>query len=342
MYLASHFFREQKIDSKSTIKTKAIIGLLFGLTACLLMFNRIDLSENMIMDFRLIALIVSTFYCGTVSSFITAFIIGIFRLVYFGINDASLTAILNLTVVFIFCNVISSTSALPLKKKYIYMSAVNIISSAISIILLVKEPHLTFKILCEYIFSSLIVSVIIYFVLTYVRNTNELYLKLKQDSSIDFLTGLYNLREFDRLLNNAAAAVVKKSESLSLLMLDLDYFKKVNDTFGHTSGDMVLKQFSEILVNTCRSFDIISRNGGEEFTVILLGCNYEQALNIAENIRKNVEDYFFFIENNIKIKITVSIGVSSYPDKTDNPNLLLKKADEALYIAKNQGRNRIE
>lgn len=124
-------------------------------------------------------------------------------------------------------------------------------------------------------------------------------------------------------------------------MIDIDFFKNVNDTFGHTSGDMVLKQLSDILISSCRSFDIISRKGGEEFTVILLDCNYERAINLAEKIRKNVEDFHFIIEENKKINITVSIGVSSYPNRTNNPNKLLYESDNALYFAKRNGRNQV-
>jgi diguanylate cyclase len=124
-------------------------------------------------------------------------------------------------------------------------------------------------------------------------------------------------------------------------MIDIDFFKKVNDTFGHFSGDMVLKQLSEILISSCRSFDIISRKGGEEFTVILLDCNYEHAINIAERIRKNVQDFDFIIEENQKIKMTVSIGVSSYSNRTTTPSQLLSESDNSLYFAKRNGRNQV-
>jgi diguanylate cyclase len=124
-------------------------------------------------------------------------------------------------------------------------------------------------------------------------------------------------------------------------MIDIDFFKRVNDTYGHSAGDMVLKQLSGILISSCRSFDIVSRKGGEEFTVILLDCNYEHAFEIAERIRKNVEDYYFIIDDSKKVSITISIGVSSYPSRTDNSNELLHEADNALYSAKRNGRNQV-
>ncbi len=340
IYLGSQLFQNKKIKSESRTGIKITTGLLFGLTGCLLMFNGIDLTDNMLMDFRIIALIISAIYCGPISSAITTLIIVIFRYTYFGINDASLTAMYNLVILCIIFSVISVSSN-TLKKKFIYMSLTNIISSSIWTMILVKNINSAFRILSEYAFSNLMVSFVIYFVLDNIFSTNELYQKLKQDSSRDFLTGLNNVREFDRLLNKASAAVEEKQESLSLLMIDLDYFKKVNDTYGHSSGDMVLKQLSHILLKSCRSFDIVSRNGGEEFTVILMGCDHKPAVNIAERIRRNVELHSFVIENDKKINITVSIGVSSYPDNTDSPEHLLQEADNALYQAKHQGRNRV-
>lgn len=341
LYFGSQLFKSKKINSKSDLKTKMLIGILFGLTGWLLMFNGINLSNNMVMDFRIIALIISAIFCGPVSALITTLIIITFRFGYFGINAASLTATYNLTIIFIIASIIS-ISKLDFKKKYIYMGLANIFSSTIWTLILVKDRNLVLGILYNYILSTIVVSIIIYFVLVYIYKTNEIYLKLKQESTKDFLTGLFNVREFDKLLNKFAVAAADKNEDLSLLMIDIDFFKKVNDTFGHSSGDMVLKQLSNILTSSCGSFDIISRKGGEEFTVILLGCNYGHALEISERIRKNVEDYHFIIEKNKKIRITVSIGVSSYPGRTHDPNELLHEADNALYFAKCNGRNRVK
>lgn len=341
LYFGSQLFENKKINSKADLKTIISIGALFGLNGCLLMFNGINLSDNMIMDFRIIALIISLIFCGPKSALITALIIITFRIGYFGINNASLIASFNLIILLIIFSIIS-ISKLNFLKKYISMGFANIASSLIWTLISVKDTNLILRILYNYIISTVIVSIIIYYVLIYIYKTNELYLKLKQESTKDFLTGLSNVREFDKFLNEFAAAAADKNDDLSLLMIDIDFFKKVNDTFGHSSGDMVLKQISDILASSCRSFDIISRKGGEEFAVILLGCNYGHALEIAERIRKNVEDYHFIIEKNKKIRITVSIGVSSYPGSTHDPNELLHEADNALYFAKRNGRNRVK
>lgn len=338
LYLGSQLFKNKKINSKSELKTKISVGILFGLTGCVLMFNGIDLSNNMIMDFRIIALIISQILCGPLSALISVLIIIAFRFGYFGICDASITAMYNLIIVFIISSAIS-TFKLDFKKKYIAMGVVNILSSTIWTFILVKDTKLLQSILYNYIFSTIVVSIIIYFVLVYIYNTNELYLRLKRESETDFLTGLYNVREFEKLLNKFLADAAAKNEDLSLLMIDIDYFKNVNDTFGHPAGDLILKQFSEILISSCRSFDIISRKGGEEFAIILLSCNYEHAFKIAERIRNNVREHQFNVNKGKTISITVSIGVSSYSDRINTPDELLQEADQALYSAKRDGRN---
>ena len=142
-------------------------------------------------------------------------------------------------------------------------------------------------------------------------------------------------------MNNFSQQTIRKGENLSLLYIDIDYFKKINDTYGHSSGDIVLKNLAIILRDTCRIFDIISRNGGEEFSVMLLDCTASHAFEIAERIRKNVETNKFHISYKDDICVTISIGVTTYPDITDNIDNLIENADTALYEAKRTGRNKI-
>lgn len=133
----------------------------------------------------------------------------------------------------------------------------------------------------------------------------------------------------------------EKGEKLSLLTLNIDFFKKVNDTFGHLAGDKILIELGKVLKNTTRSFDIVSRNGGEEFSVILPDCPNQQAIDIAEQIRKAVTNHPFPIDEQQHINITVSIGVATYPETVHDTEEIVKKADKSLYAAKQSGRNRI-
>jgi len=165
--------------------------------------------------------------------------------------------------------------------------------------------------------------------------------RLEQESTLDFLTGLNNVRQFDNALNEAFLNVKNKNERLSILIIDIDFFKKVNDTYGHLAGDSVLQQLGIVLSSSCRSFDIVSRIGGEEFSVILPDCPMEQAIEVAERLRLAVEMNKFIISNETKINITISIGTATYPDNVNNLENLINTADTALYSAKRSGRNKV-
>jgi two-component system cell cycle response regulator len=168
-----------------------------------------------------------------------------------------------------------------------------------------------------------------------------LYNKVKRLAITDSLTGIYNHGFMYDSVCKEYARAERNYLSLSFLMLDLDYFKKVNDTYGHQQGDSVLRKLSQILRNHIRVYDIAGRYGGEEFSIILPETNTKIGMGLAERIRGEVEQYNFGDENQA-IRCTVSIGVSSYPG-TDVKNAedLIKKADKALYKAKAEGRNRV-
>ncbi len=168
-----------------------------------------------------------------------------------------------------------------------------------------------------------------------------LYNKVKSLAVTDSLTGIYNHGFLYECLCKEYARAERYKLPLSFLMLDMDYFKKVNDFYGHPQGDTVLCEISHILRNNIRVCDTIGRYGGEEFSIILPESKLEDSVNLAERIRKEVELYNFGDVNKV-IKCTVSIGVSSYPDPgVKNLEDLINKADRALYNAKAEGRNRV-
>ncbi|NOZ68254.1 MAG: diguanylate cyclase [Deferribacteres bacterium] len=161
----------------------------------------------------------------------------------------------------------------------------------------------------------------------------RLYEETKKLSLHDPLTGLANRRLMDIVLERSFARAKRLESSLSALMLDIDYFKKYNDTYGHTAGDALLVRVADIILKETRGMDLVVRYGGEEFLVLLFETGLNLAYDVAERIRKSVE---------AKINITVSIGISSYHRDMKNKRDLIEKADEALYLAKQKGRNRVE
>jgi len=168
-------------------------------------------------------------------------------------------------------------------------------------------------------------------------DTNQ---ELEQLLMVDEKTGLYNFREFRRRLREEWARASRYNTSLSLVFLDIDDFKKLNDTLGHPAGDRVLAEFATLVVGGARANDFAARYGGEEFSIILPHTVAEMAVRVAERIRRAVEE-FLFDEDETPTRITVSAGVATYPSTrgVDSVDELVRAADVALYQAKDQGKN---
>ena len=166
-----------------------------------------------------------------------------------------------------------------------------------------------------------------------------LYLELKNAATKDYLTGIYNRREFFLLANTLLNVMIRQKNPVSILMLDLDKFKNINDTFGHHTGDKVIINFSKTVEKLIRKQDIFGRYGGEEFIIFLPCTSIKEASKIADRIRLKIEK--ISIKSNQQIpQYTVSIGVAStVPDNTDILEKIIQTADKALYEAKQKGRN---
>ena len=163
---------------------------------------------------------------------------------------------------------------------------------------------------------------------------------LKHQATRDDLTGLLNRREFHNQLNNEFSNFERQQHPVCLFMLDIDYFKKVNDTYGHTIGDSVLREIALRIIQNIRPNDSAMRYGGEEFTVILPNTTPEDAFHIAERILKSISGTPV-VANKHKLDITISIGIACLNESGHTDNELINVADEALYQSKGNGRNRI-
>ena len=152
----------------------------------------------------------------------------------------------------------------------------------------------------------------------------------------DPLTSLWNYGYFQYRLDEEIAKSNTTSLALSLMMIDIDDFKRFNDTHGHIQGDEALKLISDVLKENCRKIDILCRYGGEEFALILPANNKEEAALLGERIRKSIE-----IKRILKSKFTISIGIASYPEDSPDKKTLIEKADQALYKAKKKGKNKV-
>ncbi len=166
------------------------------------------------------------------------------------------------------------------------------------------------------------------------------YKEVKELSMIDGLTELYNQKAFKEMLQKEIERCRRYDTRLTFLMLDLDKFKKVNDSHGHLFGDFVLQKVSQIIRTSVRSIDIVSRYGGEEFGVILINSDIESCYKTAERIRSNIEN-FLFENDNISVKLTISIGISEYPQNGDDYHEIISCADKAMYQSKKLQGNKV-
>lgn len=156
----------------------------------------------------------------------------------------------------------------------------------------------------------------------------------------DPLTGLYNRRKFHERLYQEYSRAMRYEKDLSLAMIDTDNFKQINDTYGHTAGDQILKKIAETIEGTVRNCDIVARIGGDEFCVVFPETNPKAAMNALKNILRNI-DSIRVVQDSISISVSCSIGYSSIDSHCSDAEDLLIKADKALYQAKSQGRNRV-
>ena len=169
------------------------------------------------------------------------------------------------------------------------------------------------------------------------------YQKLEDLATTDGLTGLFNHRYLIQQLRTEIKRASRFSEKFSFIMADIDHFKRINDRFGHTKGDQILKAVADIIAKNSREgIDTVARYGGEEFSVILPRASKEEAKEISEGIRTEVESTKFFAPDGITtINVTISVGVASFPEDATEEQKIIECADEALYRAKNSGRNMV-
>ena len=157
----------------------------------------------------------------------------------------------------------------------------------------------------------------------------------------DGLTQLYNHRFFQEQMINNASNFKRYGNKFSLILIDIDFFKKFNDTYGHQSGDCVLKQVANILKKNSRNSDFVCRYGGEEMAIILTNTAKAEATITAEKICNAVRNNKFILVNGEKVNVTISVGVATVGDNGEKPQEIIEYSDKCLYFAKENGRNQV-
>jgi diguanylate cyclase (GGDEF)-like protein len=202
---------------------------------------------------------------------------------------------------------------------------------------IMKSLHFNFSGLLSTLGVAIIVVSLLYLNRSLFPRIIRLEEELRKKATTDSLTQAYNRSKFDEILKSEINRCRRYNTNLSLLVLDIDHFKKINDNHGHLAGDDILKSVVNLTQNSIRGTDYLARWGGEEFVVLLPETGLDRASALAERIKKNIEDHEFE-----KIgTVTVSFGVTQWKNN-ESEDALIKRADDALYRAKNLGRNRVE
>ena len=198
-----------------------------------------------------------------------------------------------------------------------------------------------------FFFGAVFVLLVCWLSFTTGLSLKRIYL-LEYETTIDSLTGAYDRRHFDRRLREVFSVSQRHRQPLSLIMLDIDFFKQVNDELGHPLGDLVLKRLTEVLTSNLREGDVVCRYGGEEFAIILPQTDLENARLLGERLREQIQKTEIIPENaspsRRAVQVTVSLRISTSTVSMDTEHLMLDQADQAdqaLYQAKKAGRNRV-
>lgn len=168
-------------------------------------------------------------------------------------------------------------------------------------------------------------------------------LEIKDKSETDPLSGLCNRRSFLKIMDKELHRQNRLQDQgkMALIFIDIDFFKKVNDTYGHSAGDLVIKQVATFLENACRPYDTVARWGGEEIVILTPQTTADQSIRFAERLRSGVEELKIVAEGH-SIPITISLGVAIAAPNGEEMNEFIDRADKVLYLAKENGRNRVE
>ncbi|MED3055678.1 diguanylate cyclase [Bacillus thuringiensis] len=332
IFVGGQLLRDKPLKEGFSFLQKCVIGIFTGILGVLLMHFGVHI-EDIMLDLRYLAVILAIIVGGPVASSITVTIILITRLIFTEYSLASELAcytILLSGIGVIFIARIQTSITLKLVWLHVYCLSILIVPmyilfNDISVVVL-------------YLISSITTGYITFVSTNYVLQSNELFQKMKQYATIDALTGLGNVRQFDLEMNRHISNKNMKNDSLCLLLIDIDHFKYVNDTYGHPAGDEVLKQVGCILRETSQFPDLAFRKGGEEFALLIPNKGLAYGICMGEQIRTAVESHPFQLLDGTKIKITVSVGVSEYEGSSEQ---FIQAVDDALYYSKRNGRNKV-
>ncbi len=324
-------------------KKSAAVGTLFAFGAVLSMHDPIRITPGVIFDARTAFLAISYSYGGLIGTIIAALLIAFYRLWLGGVG-----VVPGLISIMILCCVSYAMTRIPVRKIPVGFrrSVITGLAGSLSLITIFLLPPEIFATiigtpLIAIILANIINVVIIVDFLEREKSRLRILRALEHEASVDPLTKLQNRRAFDKAASRAVNDSRAKPTRCSLIMIDIDHFKMINDRLGHYTGDTVLAEVAAIIQKNVRLDDVVVRYGGEEILLLLTDTPQDAAKTLAERVRSEIERTDFATGTE-SINVTVSAGIASLGEKYASMEALLKAADKALYHAKMSGRNRVE
>ncbi|MBM7577801.1 diguanylate cyclase [Jeotgalibacillus terrae] len=331
-------FKRNQLKLQSGLSLKVIDGLIAGVFGVLLMNFSFTINDITILDLRHVAIAMVAFYGGFIPAMIASGVVIAGRYMI-DVNYSSHVALFMILAIGLGTGLIGQYVKWGVWKKWtlllvyahsIFFIAFWIVSDSIVEVAGAALFHAVMAIGGGYF--------VLYFA-RYIRKATDTFYEIQENARKDPLTELFNVRSFDHYYNHYMNEYIETGNPVGLIMLDIDYFKQINDTFGHSAGDEVLKEVAIRLRELTGHQGIISRNGGEEFTVLLPDINKQELKKLAEKVRRGIDDHTFKLKDGTALHLTVSSGVSH--THADLKEELFESADSALYIAKQAGRNQV-
>lgn len=316
-----------------------IIGIIAGFAGFVLMQTSIQLSDTIKVDTRHIIIIFAGIFGGPIAPIVTGFIIGLTRML---MNDVFTTsgflAGLNVIILGIVIGAFSFKYPMTFKNAHYYFYY-----ATAQTVFLISYLFYQYSGTLLQVFYFILFSTFSFFMVLFILiELSEHFKKIRHTELLaetDYLTGVYNNRKFQQLTRSF---ITDSTKPFCMISIDIDHFKKVNDVYGHPVGDEILKELGERLKNLVLPKEgHVTRSGGEQFVLLIPNFPPAMGLDLGERIRSSVARSSFNVSNNLEVSITLSVGVSSYPDNGSTIHELYSAADTALYEAKATGRNRV-
>jgi diguanylate cyclase len=358
-------FKNKPLHPSSPYSTKLYWGICYGVLGNILMLFSFQINPTTIADLRHLAIVVAAAFGGWVPAIVASGLIAIGRIFLFGYTETAFVAAISTFLTGIVCGGFTKIKINPTLRAF-YMNLIGLFFISIVFALYIEDVKTLVNVLGTLYLISLFGGFFAYHLSIYIANSNaavsELNLSLiklqesEQElnkanevlnrlSYMDGLTGIGNRRHFDEVFNKEWTNLLKTNAPITLLMFDIDYFKKYNDTYGHLAGDQCLKIITSAIKDLIANnpYSTFCRYGGEEFAIIFTRTRLDKGIEIAELIQKRVQSLkIAHSSSEIADIVTISIGIATIiPSSETQPKDLIHLADTCLYTSKTKGRNTI-